>query len=67
MKRKRDPRRSRRVGSLLDETYAFVESPRDELSEGENDLCRCGVTRGGHEGEGGVIAAGKCRGFREAL
>lgn len=64
MKRKRDSKRSRKVAGLLDDSYAFVESPRDELSEGENNLCRCGEVRGKHEE---LVASGKCRGFRAAL
>lgn len=65
------PRRQRqlrlRVASLLDEDYGFVVSTDEELAQSENDVCSCGRTRGDHEGPEGLVAAGKCRKFREML
>ena len=64
------PRKRRSVfASLLeDDDLAFVESPDDELSSTESDVCgSCGNLRKLHEEgvEGSVLDSGKCKKFRE--
>ncbi len=58
-------RRPSRLAALLDSEPAFIESEDDSLASSEADVCRCGETRGKHQGEKESIE-GRCRGFREA-
>jgi len=61
------PRPFKSLASVLDDPFSLIESADDDLSASDNDICRCGATRKEHEGPEGLVEAGKCKKFREAL